>query len=198
MEQQRKSGLAITSLVLGISSYLCLGPLTAIPAVITGHIALNRSKKEPEIHGGGSQALAGLILGYINLALSVVMVPILAGMFIPAFAKAKQRAQSIMCVNNMKQITLAARMVSMDKNDVFPSDFQSMTNELGSPRVLVCPTKKEIPATITWSSFNWSDVTYEMLAPGAKGNEGETVYLRCPIHGHTANVDGSVIQNRKK
>ena len=198
MEQQRKSRLAITSLVLGISSYICLGPLTAIPAVITGHIALNRSKKEPELHGGGSKALAGLILGYVNLALSVVMIPLLAGMFIPAFAKAKQRAQSITCVNNMRQVVLAARIVSMDKEDIFPSDFQSMTNELDSPRVLVCPTKKTMPKTTTWSGFDWNDVTYEMVTPGANGKEADVVFIRCPIHGHTAKVDGSVIQNRKK
>jgi len=68
-EPQRTSGLAIASLVLA----LALGPLGCIPAVICGHLALRRMNREPSLAGRGL-ALAGLIVGYIVLGLSLVFV----------------------------------------------------------------------------------------------------------------------------
>ena len=41
-------------------------------------------------------------------------------MVLPALAKAKERAQSISCVTNMKQIGLAFRLWEGDNNDQFP------------------------------------------------------------------------------
>src|SRR6185436_1064852 len=61
---QKQQGMAVTSLVFGILSFFCLGPLGAIPAIITGHIALSRSRKSPQVYGGGGMALGGLIMGY--------------------------------------------------------------------------------------------------------------------------------------
>ena len=56
---QRTSGLAIASLVTAL---LCV-PLTPI---ILGHTARSGIKKDPQL-GGGGLALAGLIIGYIQL-----------------------------------------------------------------------------------------------------------------------------------
>ena len=56
---QRTSGLAISSLVTAL---LCV-PLTPI---ILGHTARSGIKKDPQL-GGGGLALAGLIIGYIQL-----------------------------------------------------------------------------------------------------------------------------------
>ena len=53
--------------------------------------------------------------------------------------QAKQRAQSIACINNMKQIGLAARLWANDHNNVFPPDFVTMKNELNTPKILFCP-----------------------------------------------------------
>lgn len=61
----RNSGLAVASLVLGIIA-LCAGPL-GFAAVILGHMALFRIKKEPGL-GGGGMAIAGLIMGYLGIA----------------------------------------------------------------------------------------------------------------------------------
>ena len=51
---------------------------------------------------------------------------IIAGMALPALAKAKSKAQSISCVNNLKQLGLAARIYANDHNDVYPPDIPSM------------------------------------------------------------------------
>jgi hypothetical protein len=80
----RTSGLAIASLVFA----LALGPIGCIPAIICGHLALGKTKKESAVQGRGL-ALAGLIIGYTILGLSIVLfLPVLAwrsvGMTSPA------------------------------------------------------------------------------------------------------------------
>jgi hypothetical protein len=71
---QKTSGLAITSLVLGIISLCCPVFLLPIAAVICGHIAQGQIKKSQGAIGGGGVALAGVILGYITIVLSIVAV----------------------------------------------------------------------------------------------------------------------------
>lgn len=71
------SGLAITSLVTGIVSvvfsWLGLPALAAIVAVITGHMALKKTKADPSI-GGRGMAFAGLIIGYVMLGVIAIMI----------------------------------------------------------------------------------------------------------------------------
>lgn len=196
----QKTGLAITSLVLGILSYVGFCFLTGIPAIITGHIARSRATKMPASFGGGGMALAGLIMGYGSLVLVIPLLAIQAGLLLPALAKAKGRAQAINCVSNMKQIGLAARMWSNDHNDVFPADFMSMSNELVSTKILVCPSdpNRTRPQTSDWSTFTSQNISYEFLAPGIKedGTTAAKVVFRCPFHGHVGLGDGSVLQGR--
>jgi hypothetical protein len=182
-------------MVLGILSFVGCSILTGIPAIITGHIAHGRARKLPEQYGGGSFAIAGFVLGYVSL----VFIPILAGLMLPALAKAKDRAQQINCVNNMKQIGLAARMWSNDHNGKFPSDFLSMSNELATPRILVCPADSSKIRVMNWSEFGPGNVTYEYLQPGIDERSApQTVVFQCPIHGNVGLIDGSVQQRGQR
>lgn len=83
MQEKKNVGQATASLVLGILSLILFGILTGIPAVICGHIAKSKIKRAPEHLLGEGKALAGLIMGYISIALSVLIVPILAAIAIP-------------------------------------------------------------------------------------------------------------------
>jgi hypothetical protein len=112
----KTSGLAVTSLVLGILGVFTCG-LTALFGLILGIIALvSVSKSRGALRGGGI-ALAGIIVSGVFL----FMIPIFAAMLLPALAAAKQKAEAINCVNNEKQLALAVRMYSDDHTNQLPS-----------------------------------------------------------------------------
>jgi hypothetical protein len=199
-----ENNLSIVSLVLGILSLACLGFLSGIPAIITGHMAYNRSKKDPARYGSAGTALAGLVLGYIGTALTTIALIAFAGaLLLPALARAKGKAQTVQCVNNMKQIGLAARIWSNDHNESFPPDLVSMSNELVRPNILVCPGDKSKSPAADWSQFDPAQhSSYEFLTPGAKEAEViQQVTFQCPVHGNVGMGDGSVQQqsgNRRR
>lgn len=62
------NGKAIASMILGIAGIFTCG-LASIVAVILGHISRGEIKRSGGREQGSGMALAGLILGYIMLAL---------------------------------------------------------------------------------------------------------------------------------
>jgi hypothetical protein len=68
---QRTSTAAIISLVFGIVSWIVLPVLGALVAIIAGHMA--RAEIRRERIDGDAMALIGLILGYLNIGLTVLL-----------------------------------------------------------------------------------------------------------------------------
>jgi Domain of unknown function (DUF4190)/GYF domain 2 len=218
----QQNGLAITSLVLGLLSLVCLPVLAGIPAIICGHLARGRARRLPGLYGGAGFALAGLIMGYVSFVAVLVILP---AMLLPALSQAKGKAQSINCANNMKQIGLAFRTWAIDHDDNFPfnvstnkggtlelcvlgSDgfdrnaalhFQVMSNELSTPKILVCPADGKRQPALDFLGLQPAYVSYK-LRTGSDINEThpDQILAICPVHNNVLRSDGSVQRERKR
>ncbi|HEY0457202.1 MAG TPA: DUF4190 domain-containing protein [Verrucomicrobiae bacterium] len=187
----RTSGMAISSLVLGICGLFTCG-ITALIGVILGIVSLVKINKSNGRLSGRGMAIAGICCSAFFLTIGL---PFSAAMLLPALAKAKARAQTIRCVNNMKQIGLGVRIWANDHNENFPPNLLSISNEITTPFVLTCPGDRQRNATKSWDTFSVNEVTYEYLIPTGKVTDNpSTVILRCPIHGNIGLADGSVQQ----
>jgi prepilin-type N-terminal cleavage/methylation domain-containing protein/prepilin-type processing-associated H-X9-DG protein len=101
----------------------------------------------------------------IELLVVIAIIAILAGLLLPALAKAKQKAMGISCVSNLKQMTLAAVLYSLDYNDKIIPNLLANTNAWIGGNVSVLP-----------DATNVLDIRNGRLFPY---NQSEPIY-RCP------------------
>jgi len=195
--QKKNQTLAVTSMVLGILSLVPFSIVAGIPAVIAGHIARSRIQEAPEQYGGGRLALAGLIMGYVSMAVAAVGLVLLAVSMLPSLlpamtdARSRAQAQSVGCINNLKQVSIAIRLYAADHQGVFPASFMQITNQLGSPTVLICPLDPQRSGR--QREWNPDRMSYEFLKPGEEQSKVmDEAIVSCPFHGHVVAGDGTV------
>ena len=80
------------------------------------------------------QATHGFTL--IELLVVIAIIAILAAMLLPALSKAKNRAQGISCLNNMKQLQLASILYADDHDDAIP---WNQGTAIGGPIIGIAP-----------------------------------------------------------
>jgi len=203
----KTSGMAITSLVLGILGVLTCG-LTALFGLIFGIIAIIKVNNSGGKLKGFGLALAGTIVSGIFL----FMIPIYAAMLLPALAAAKQKAELIACVNNEKQLALAMRIYSDDNKGQFPPAAtwcDAIKSSVGSDKVFKCPAAN--PGSRCDYAFNvkLDGMDQNKINPqtvmifesdgGWNANGGSELMIGKPRHARTfvvAFADGSVQELR--
>ncbi len=104
---------------------------------------------------------------------------ILFGLAFAAVSKAKEMSRRIGCTCNLKQVGLSFRIFATDRGDLFPMGvstnkggsmefvntgevfrhFRAMSNELSTPKVLVCPSDKRKTAS-NFSVLSNANISY--------------------------------------
>ena len=137
-------------------------------------------------------------------------VAVMAGLTLPALAKAKGKAQTINSVNQLKQICLAARMYANDHNDAFPPAenwCDALKNELATFKVLKAPADTSSGACsyaynaklsrLDEGKINPQTVAFFETDGGWNQHGGRELLLRAPRQGGVYVIgfaDGSVRQ----
>ncbi len=119
------SGKALASLILGL--FFVVFP-AAILAVIFGHWSRAEIRASAGRLKGAGMALAGLILGYVGIA--IIPLAIIAAVAIPNLLRAKQSANEAAAVSALRQIHVAAAVYLMD-NLAYPPTLEALTSTAG-------------------------------------------------------------------
>ena len=138
-EHERKtSRMAIAALILAIVP-TCIGQLVAIGLAIGALVAISRPVNKLK---GQGIAIAGLVVA----CLSFFIVPVMAGMLLPALARAREEARKAGCKRNLSQIGKAMYAFSQDNREQFPPSLEALYPKyIGSLRVLRCPSTEDAP-----------------------------------------------------
>lgn len=143
----------------------------------------------------------------IELLVVIAIIAILAAMLLPAIARAKAKAQRIACLSNIKQVGMGFIMWAQDHDSKFPwlvtqtndgtrgysttwQHFSVISNELGSPKILYCPTDRERKATDRFTGVGGLTDLQNSVLSFAVGTE--STELNTAMHVATdRNISGS-------
>jgi hypothetical protein len=144
--------------------------------------------------------------------LALVAVLVVAGfLLLPALQSPKcHRPKASACLSNLKQTSLGALLFANDNDGKFPWEtplsrhgtrelsgspevfrhFISMTNELNTPKILICPADRQRNALETFSGFSNLNLSY-FLNLAARVNTNEAAV---PVFGDR-NITGGSLSN---
>jgi prepilin-type N-terminal cleavage/methylation domain-containing protein/prepilin-type processing-associated H-X9-DG protein len=123
----------------------------------------------------------------VELLVVIAIIGILAALLLPVLGRAKLRAKRVWCENNLEQIGRAFHTFANDHNGGFPMgvstndggslefvqngdgangifysafhNFQSLSSELSTPQILICPVDTRLPAA-TFARLQNENISY--------------------------------------
>ena len=102
----------------------------------------------------------------IELLVVIAIIAILAGLLLPALAKAKQKAVRINCASNLKQVGLAFRLWEGDNGDKYPQEYSGQ-----SQYPLINSPNGGTTAGLAWTASNGSQQPNTYTVYAAMSNE---------------------------
>ena len=116
----------------------------------------------------------------IEILLIIATIVVLVAIFLPALGNQKIKNRRINCVSHLKQIGLSFRIWAGDGGDKYPMamstneggtmefistgevfrHFQILSNQLGSPLILICPTDRERTAASNFLQLANTNISY--------------------------------------
>jgi prepilin-type processing-associated H-X9-DG protein len=107
---------------------------------VLGIVALVKINKSQGRQSGGGLAIAGIAVSGVLL----LVAPIVAAMILPALAREKSKAQSVQCVNHVKQLAVSVMLYANDHDGRLPEadhwcDQVQVYLSNTSKSVLLCP-----------------------------------------------------------
>jgi prepilin-type processing-associated H-X9-DG protein len=129
-----------------------------------------------------------------EVLLAILTVGLLVMIFLPHIAREQAKASRTSCVNNLKQIGLAHRVFAQDHGDEFVfripreqggspeavsspqvfAHYAALSNELNSPKVLVCPTDNQRRPAASFELLRNTNISY-FVALDANGERPQSL-----------------------
>ena len=102
----------------------------------------------------------------------------------------------LVCLNNLKQISLLAIQWAANHDEHMPQSLSEMTNRFGLPLfgwplVLFCRSDTARTAPADWQGLDFAKTSYEII-PGDE-QDPYAIFCRCKVHGFYAQMDGQAI-----
>jgi prepilin-type N-terminal cleavage/methylation domain-containing protein/prepilin-type processing-associated H-X9-DG protein len=113
----------------------------------------------------------------IELLVVIAIIAILAALLLPALGRAKQKAQSVHCMNNLKQLSYAWIMFADDNDDKLVANPDYATALGGAQGWITGIIKWDSPLAAWPDNYNDQNLTESLLAPYSNRSKG--IY-KCP------------------